>query len=68
MANELRMLLLTLVVCFSLMLTGISQPGVEAVTQRAAPVTVGEQAPDFTLEDQCRGRDSNPHGITPNGF
>jgi len=52
MVNELGILLLTLVGCFSLMLTGISQAKVEAVTQRAAPVAVGETAPDFTLEDQ----------------
>jgi len=52
MVNELRMLLLTLVGCFSLMITGISYATVETVPQRAAPVAVGEAAPDFTLEDQ----------------
>jgi cytochrome oxidase Cu insertion factor (SCO1/SenC/PrrC family) len=52
MANDLRMLLLTLVACFSVMSTGISHAKVEAVPQRAAPVAVGETAPDFTLEDQ----------------
>jgi len=52
MINELRMLVLTFFACFSVMLTGISQARVETVPQRAAPMTVGETAPDFTLEDQ----------------
>ncbi len=52
MVNELRMLLVTLVGCFSLMLTGISHAKVETVLQRAAPVAVGDTAPDFTLFDQ----------------
>ena len=52
MANELRMLLLTLVACLSVILTGISHATVEGVLQRATPVMVGETAPDFTLEDQ----------------
>jgi len=54
MAKELRMLLLMSVCCFSLMLTGISRTRVGTMTQRAAPVMVGETAPDFTLEDQNR--------------
>jgi cytochrome oxidase Cu insertion factor (SCO1/SenC/PrrC family) len=54
MANDLRMLLLMLVACFFVMLTGISHAKVEAVPQRAAPVAVGDTAPDFTLEDQNR--------------
>jgi cytochrome oxidase Cu insertion factor (SCO1/SenC/PrrC family) len=52
MTTELRMLLLTLVACFSVMLTGISHATVEAVLQRVTPVAVGETAPDFTLENQ----------------
>jgi cytochrome oxidase Cu insertion factor (SCO1/SenC/PrrC family) len=58
MATKPRMLWLTLMTCFSLILTGISQFKVKAVTQRAAPVAVGDTAPDFTLEDQ------NGHKIT----
>jgi cytochrome oxidase Cu insertion factor (SCO1/SenC/PrrC family) len=54
MVNELRMLALTSVACFSLMLTGISRNKVEMMTQRATAVMVGETAPDFTLEDQNR--------------
>jgi len=52
MATKPRMLWLILMTCFSLMLTGISQFKVKAVTQRTAPVTIGDTAPDFTLEDQ----------------
>ena len=52
MINELRMLVLTSLACFLVMLTGISYATVETVPQRDAPVTVGETAPDFTLEDQ----------------
>ena len=51
MANKPR-ILLTLMTCFSLMLTGISQARIEAAAQRTAPVAVGDTAPDFTLEDQ----------------
>ena len=54
MVDELRMLVLTLVACLSLMLTGISRTKVEMMTQRVTPVMVGETAPDFTLEDQNR--------------
>jgi hypothetical protein len=54
MANELRMRLLTLVACFFVILTGISDARVEAVPQRASPVAVGDTAPDFTLQDQNR--------------
>jgi cytochrome oxidase Cu insertion factor (SCO1/SenC/PrrC family) len=52
MANKLRTLLLTSVCGFSLTLTGISRTRVEMMAQRAAPVAVGDTAPDFTLEDQ----------------
>ena len=52
MINELRLLVLTSLACFSVILTGISQARVETVPQRAAPITIGETAPDFTLEDQ----------------
>jgi len=52
MVSEPRMVVLTFLACFSVMLTGISYAKVETIPQRAAPVTVGETAPDFTLEDQ----------------
>ena len=52
MVNEPRMLLLTLAGGFSLVFMGISHAKVETVSQRVAPVAVGETAPDFTLEDQ----------------
>ena len=52
MASELRMLLLTSTACLLVMLTGVSQARVETTMQRAAPVRVGETAPDFALEDQ----------------
>jgi hypothetical protein len=51
LVNELRMQLLTLVACFSVMLTGISYAKV-ATLQRAVPVAVRETAPDFTLQGQ----------------
>jgi len=54
MANELRRLTLTSVCVFSLVLTGISRTRVEMMTQRVTTVTVGETAPDFTLDDQNR--------------
>jgi len=54
MANELRRLMFTSVCLFFLMLTGISRTRVVMMMQRATPVTVGETAPDFTLEDQSR--------------
>ena len=54
MANELRRLTLTSACVFSLMLTGISRTRVEMMTQRVTTVTVGETAPDFTLDDQNR--------------
>ena len=52
MASELRMLLLTSTACLLVVLTGVSQARVETTMHRAAPVTVGETAPDFALEDQ----------------
>jgi len=52
MASELRMLLIILIACLLVMLTGISQAKIEIMTQRTAPIAVSEVAPDFTLEDQ----------------
>ena len=52
MVHELQMLLLSLAGGCSLVFMGISHAKVETVPQRAAPVAVGETAPDFTLQDQ----------------
>ena len=52
MLSELRILLLTLIACLFMVFTTVSQAKIENMTQRTAPVTVGETAPDFTLEDR----------------
>ena len=56
MANELRMLLPILVAFFCVVLPGFSHAEVDLLSQRAAPVAVGEIAPVFTLEDQNKNK------------
>jgi len=67
MANELKRLMITSVCVFTLILTGISRTRVEMMTQRAAPIAVGDTAPDFTLEDQSSRKItlSESRGKTP---
>lgn len=67
MANGLRMALLILVACFCMALPGFFHSQVDAAAQRAAPLAVGEMAPDFSLNDQngrkvslSESRDKNP--------
>ena len=70
MPNELRRLMFTSVCLFFLMLTGISRTRIVMMTQRATPVTEGETAPDFTLEDQSRRKVtlSESRGKSPVGL